>query len=209
MQLILDSKSFASVSITSPEIIGTLSFSNGLILLSFFIIFLYYTYGISKSSSDAPDVKKRSTKAALLLIIAGIAGLVIGSRFFVDNAVTIARAVGVSDTFIGLTVVAVGTSLPELVTSIVAALKKQVQLAVGNIVGSNIFNIFFILGVTALINDIPISGKELVDIFVLFIATLILFISLFVYNKRCINRVEGALMLCSYIAYLAFLIIRG
>ncbi len=209
MQLILDNHHYSSISLTSPETIGTLSFSNGLILLLFFVIFLYYTFGISKSTSEEPEIKKRSTNITLILIIAGVAGLVVGSKLFVDNAVIIARSLGVSDTFIGLTVVAIGTSLPELVTSIAAAVKKQVELAVGNIVGSNIFNIFFILGVTALIKDIPMSGKELVDILVLFAATLVLFLSLFVYKKHCITRTKGILMFSGYCIYLTFLILRG
>lgn len=209
LQIVLDNNTLSSVSFTSPETIGTLSFSNGLILLSFFIIFLYYTFGISKSSADEPEIKKKSLKITLLLIGIGVVGLVVGSRLFVDNAVFIARSLGVSDTFIGLTIVAIGTSLPELVTSIVAALKRQVELAVGNIVGSNIFNIFFILGTTALIKEIPMSGKELVDILVLFIATLILFITLFVNKKRIVTRMEGIGMLCGYSAYIVFLVLRG
>lgn len=209
LQLVLDNKTLNTISFTSPEQIGTLSFSNGLILLAFFIIFLYYTFGIAKSTGEEPELKKRSGMVTFVLIVIGVIGLVVGSRLFVDNAVIIARSLGVSDTFIGLTIVAIGTSLPELVTSIVAALKKRVELAVGNIVGSNIFNIFFILGVTALVNEIPMSGKEVVDILVLFVATFVLFASLFVYRKHCITRAEGAVMFCSYIAYLVFLVVRG
>lgn len=210
MQIILDTNTIHSLSFTSMETIGTLSFSNGLILLAFFIIFLYYTFGIAKSTSSVtPNIEKRTTKVTFMLIAFGMVGLIVGSRLFVDNAIIIARSFGVSDTFIGLTIVAIGTSLPELVTSIVAALKKQVELAVGNVIGSNIFNIFFILGVTALIKTIPMSGKDLVDIFVLFVATFVLFMTLFVNQKRCVTRAEGVIMLCGYIVYLSFLIVRG
>lgn len=191
------------------QISGSLTFSNGLILLAFFIIFIYYTFGIAKVTGDEqPAVKVIPFRKALFFIVLGLTGLVFGSKILVDNAVVIAKVLGVSDQLIGLTLVAVGTSVPELVTSVVAATKNKVELAVGNVVGSNIFNIFFILGVTALIADLPVTGEGLMDILVLFVATLILFISFFVMKKRVVGRTEGVFMLLTYCGYIYYLLIR-
>lgn len=210
LQNLLDENKISMSILGSSEIIGSLTFSNGLILLSFFVIFLYYTFGIAKlTGEDQPEIKKTSSLRSGFFIVVGLVALGLGSKLFVDSAVDLAKSFGVSETFIGLTIVAVGTSMPELVTSVVAASKKRVELAVGNIVGSNIFNIFFILGVTALIKTVPLTGQNLADIIVLFLATLILFISLFVIKKHTITRVEGAFMVISYIGYITFLIIRG
>lgn len=210
IQNILDKTDHTPIILNSQNVIGSLTFSNGLILLSFFIIFLYYTFGIAKvTGEEKPDIKKSPLAKSVIFILLGLSGLVLGSKFFVDSAVSIATMLGVSQTFIGLTVVALGTSLPELVTSVVAALKKQAEIAVGNVVGSNIFNIFFILGITSLTAKIPITGQTFTDIIVLFATTLILFISFFVLKKGTIGRIEGSVMVTLYIGYISFLIIRG
>jgi cation:H+ antiporter len=210
IQTLLDQHRFSLSAVNSSEVIGSLTFSNGLILLFFFIIFLYYTFGIAKASGDeVPEIKKMNLQKSVLLIVVGLVALGIGSNVFVTNAVTLAKGLGVSELLIGLTIVAVGTSMPELVTNIVAARKKRVELVIGNIVGSNIFNIFFILGVTALIKTIPLTGENLTDILVLFGTTLLLFLSLFVFRKRIITRMEGAFMVLCYVLYLSFLVIRG
>lgn len=210
LQTLLDQHKFGFQAINSTDVIGSLTFSNGLILLLFFVIFMYYTFGIAKASSDQePEIKKLTSWQAYLYIVIGLVALGLGSNLFVDNAVSIAQGLGVSELLIGLTIVAVGTSMPELITNIIAAKKRSVDLIIGNIVGSNIFNIFFILGVTALIETIPLTGKNLADILVLFATTLLLFLSLFVFRKRVITRTEGAFMLVSYGVYLTFLIIRG
>jgi cation:H+ antiporter len=210
VQTLLDQHRFSLAAINSKEVIGSLTFSNGLILLFFLIIFLYYTFGIAKASgNEQPKIKQMKPLHASGLIIVGLIALGLGSKFFVDNAVILAKAVGVSELFIGLTIVAVGTSMPELVTNIVAARKRQVELVIGNVVGSNIFNIFFILGVTALIETIPLTGESLTDILVLFGSTLLLFLFLFVFKKRKITRIEGVFMLVCYGLYLTFLIVRG
>lgn len=210
LQNILDGNKLSMLTLGSRDVIGSLTFSNGLILLSFFIIFLYYTFGIAKTTGEEePDIKILSHLRSILFIVLGLVALVFGSKIFVDNAVYLARSLGVSETFIGLTIVAIGTSMPEMVTSVVAAYKKRVELAIGNIVGSNIFNIFFILGITSLIKTIPLTGQNLVDILVLFLATLILFISLFVYKRHRIGRLEGVFMIACYVGYITFLILRG
>ncbi len=210
IQNILDRVSTQPLSITSTQVIGSLTFSNGLILLLFFIIFLYYTFGIAKvTGDDEPLVKKETMPKSIFVVVVGLMGLIIGSKFLVDSAVYIATAIGVSQTFIGLTIVAVGTSLPELVTSVVAAIRKQAEIAVGNVVGSNIFNIFLVLGVTSTTKEIPINGQSLGDILVLFIATFVLFISFFIMKKRVVGRLEGITMVTLYIGYLSFLVMRG
>lgn len=210
VQALLDQHRIGLYAINSDQVIGSLTFSNGLILLLFFIIFIYYTFAIAKASSDdVPEIKKMNPWHSYMFVGLGLAALGIGSKLFVDNAVSIAKDLGVSELLIGLTIVSIGTSLPELVTNIIAAKKKRVELVIGNVVGSNIFNIFFILGATALIKTIPLTGKNLADILVLFATTLLLFLFVFVFRSRVITRREGAFMIASYCAYLTFLIIRG
>ena len=210
LQNIIDSESIFKIPVFGNEIVGSVTRSNGLVLLSFFVIFLYYTFGIAKvSSDDEPEIKPRKTMISVLMVIAGLIGLMLGSKLLVDNAISIAKLFGVSDTLIGLTLVAVGTSVPELVTSLVAASKKQVDIAVGNVVGSNIFNIFFVLGLTSLITPLPLPGVNVADLLVLFLTTIALFGFLFVRKKHIITKVEGSLMLAAYGAYIVFLIYRG
>jgi cation:H+ antiporter len=209
-QNVIDSSNFHTFFGSENNAIGSLTFSNGLILLAFFIIFIYYTFGIAKVTADEnPVINKFSLPKSIIFIIAGLMGLMLGSKFLVDNAVILAKILGVSDQFIGLTLVAVGTSVPELVTSIVAAARKKVELAVGNVIGSNIFNIFFILGITSLVSDIPINSQGLLDILVLLLTTTVLFVSFFILKKRSIGKIEGGTMLIAYTCYIAFLIIRG
>lgn len=209
LQNIIDGGQIFNLNLQSTEIVGFLTASNGIILLAFFIIFLYYTFGISKASADEPKIKPQKLSISIGLLIAGIAGLTFGSKLLIDNGIIIARFLGVSDTFIGLTLVAVGTSLPELVTSLVAASRKQVDIAVGNVVGSNIFNIFFVLGITTLVKPLPLEAQNISDLLVLFASTVLLFGSLFVMRRHTIGRVEGVFMLTAYGAYLAFLVARG
>lgn len=210
VQTLLDEHQFSLAALNTKEVIGSLTFSNGLILLLFLIIFLYYTFGIAKASADEePEIKKMKSRQAYIYVFIGLVALVLGSSLFVDNAVVLAKSIGVSDLFIGLTIVAIGTSLPELITNIVAARKRKVELVIGNVIGSNIFNIFFILGITSLIQNIPLTGENLTDILVLFGSTLLLFLFLFVFKKHVITRMEGAFMIACYLLYLTFLIIRG
>lgn len=210
IQHILDARVSPTFNLNSPEEAGLITFTNGLVLLAFFIIFIYYTFGISKVTGDNDtEIKSYSGIKSTLLVIGGLITLGLGSRLVVDNAILIARTFGVSDALIGLTIVAIGTSLPELITSVKAALKKNSDIAVGNIVGSNIFNIFFILGFTALFKDLPLSGQNVADILVLFATTILLFVTLFVWKKHTITRNEGTIMVLCYVAYTAFLVIRG
>lgn len=199
---------------------SALTRTDGLVLISFFAIFLYYVFGISKVESsatvDAEPVKQvESTPRAhslwrsSLMIGGGLLGLVIGGKWIVDGAVVFATGLGVSEALIGLTIVAVGTSLPELATSAVAAYKKDVDIAVGNIVGSNIFNIFWILGVSAIIRPLPFSPMLASDVFVTVLATLLLFISLFVGKRHILERWQGVCFITLYVGYVVYLVFRG
>ncbi|HMS91492.1 MAG TPA: calcium/sodium antiporter, partial [Candidatus Absconditabacterales bacterium] len=151
--------------VANDAIIDGASFSgitriDGLVLLSFFAIFMYYVFGISRTENDLPEevtVKKMSGWKSIIFIIIGLIGLTLGGQWIVDGAIQIAKIFGVSETVIGLTIVAVGTSLPELATCVVAAMKKKSDIAIGNIIGSNIFNIFWILGLSAIISPLPFN----------------------------------------------------
>ncbi len=179
--------------------------------LSFFTIFLYYTFGISKSTDDVietGEIKNYSYVKSTAFIILGFLGLVIGGKWIVDGAVKIAELFNVSQSLIGLTVVAIGTSLPELATSAVAAYKKQSDIAIGNIVGSNIFNIFWILGFSALIRPLPFNPKSNIDIIMTIAASLILFLTMYIGKKRVIERWQGVLMILIYFGYVGFLIVN-
>lgn len=189
--------------------VSVITFLDGVVLLSFFLVFLSYT--ISLSLSKGPDqsleVKSYSIGLAVLLLVIGIGLLVFGGRLIVDNATMFARNLGISERIIGLTIISIGTSLPELATSIVAALKKQADIAIGNVVGSNIFNVFFILGLSALIAPIEGSTQVNIDLMVNVIASLALFLFIFTGKGRRIERWEGILLFGIYTTYLGYLFI--
>jgi cation:H+ antiporter len=189
--------------------VSALTRTDGLVLLGFFVVFLYYSAGIAQPvsgmSQHVPGPAARPG-GAVLRILGGLAALLLGGKWIVDAAVAIAAAVGLSQSVIGLTVVAVGTSLPELATSIVAALKKNVDIAVGNVVGSNIFNIFFILGVSALVRPLPFRESANADVMMAIAASLMLFVTMFTGKRRVLDRWEGALFLVAYIAYVGWLL---
>ncbi|MBI4262146.1 sodium:calcium antiporter, partial [Candidatus Uhrbacteria bacterium] len=185
---------------------------DGFILIAFFIIFLYYTFGMSRvQAADAAEVPMHqySLPRACLMVGLGLVGLTVGGKWIVDGAVSLATTLGVSEALVGLTIVAVGTSLPELATSAVAAYKKDVDIAVGNIVGSNIFNIFWILGVSAVIRPLPFSQILMSDVLMTVIATLLLFVFLFIGKRHILERWQGICFIVFYISYVAYLIIRA
>lgn len=188
-----------------------LSRGDGFILIGFFIIFMYYIVSISKDVDLGieTDVKEMATGKSTLFILGGLAGLVIGGKLIVDSAVEISMSLGLSQSFIGLTVVAVGTSLPELATSAVAAYKKNVDIAVGNIVGSNIFNIFWILGVSSLIKPLPFNPASIYDLGMTIMASILLFLFLFVGRKHQIDKFKGIIFVLIYIGYIVFLSINS
>ena len=188
-----------------------LSTTDGILLLCFFLIFLSYTFAIaldgkSQATDEENNIKQMPMLKSVLFIIGGLCGLVYGGQLFVDGAINIARSLGVSESVIGLTLVAGGTSLPELATSIVAALKKNPEIAIGNVIGSNLFNIFFILGCSATITPMNISGITNIDLSVLVGASILMWFFGLFFAKRTINRPEGAFFVLCYVAYTVFLI---
>jgi len=188
-----------------------LSRGDGLILLSFFIIFMYYTFGISKSSKEeqAEPVTTYKNYVAASMIIGGILGVVIGGNLMVDAAVKVATFFGVSEALIGLTIVAIGTSLPELATSAIAAYHKKTDIAIGNVVGSNIFNVFWILGFSAIIKPLYFSVALNIDLIILIVITLVLLLFIFIGKKNVLQRWQGGTMVGLYAVYIIYLITRG
>lgn len=186
--------------------------SDGIVLLGFFVIYLYYTFSIAKkgnNSSAEGQYKNYPVWLSILMVVGGIVGLTLGGKLMVDNAVAIAKALGISDSVIALTLVAVGTSIPELATSIAAALKRNADIAIGNVVGSNIFNVFLILGVSATISPLYPAGLTTVDFAVCIGASVLLFVSCFVLRPMTIYRVEGWTMLLLYVGYMVWLVWNG
>ncbi len=182
--------------------------SEGIVLLLFFAIFLVYNLTVAKAGGEQEEMETKdfTTGKAILFIILGLAGLILGGRLIVDSAVSIAEVLGLSERVIGLTVVSIGTSLPELATSIIAVRKKNVDIAIGNVVGSNIFNIFLILGASTTISPVILNNGSFLDIFVNIAASLLLFIFIFTGKGRKLERWEGIFMLLLYIAYVSYLI---
>ncbi|NOS57552.1 MAG: calcium/sodium antiporter [Cyclobacteriaceae bacterium] len=192
----------------NPAIAGTLSRLDAFIFLLFFGGFMFYIVRTMKNNSDLDQdtVKIYSSGLSIVYIVAGLAMLIGGGKLVVDNAIEIAQSFGMSEKLIGLTILAAGTSLPELVTSCVAAYRKNTDIAIGNVIGSNIFNIFFILGITGLINPMPYSASMNFDIYVLIASTIVLMIFMFTINTRKLDRWEAFLLLVGYITYTAYLI---
>jgi cation:H+ antiporter len=189
---------------------NTLSRLEGFILLIFFCGFLYYVYSQLKTSPEESEQEFKEMKGSkiALLIVAGLVGLIAGGRLVVDNAIHIAHTLGVSEKIIGLTIVAAGTSLPELATSAVAAVKKKADIAVGNIIGSNIFNIFLILGVSSIIRPIKYTLSFNTDIAILVAGTLFLLLAMFTGFRKRLDRWQAAILLISYIAYTVYLVTK-
>lgn len=187
-----------------------LSRSEGMALMAYFILFMYYAFGMAKEEGGLEDgIKKHSFPKALTMTLVGIVGLTYGGKWVVDGAVAIASMLGLSQALIGLTIVAIGTSLPELATSAVAAYKKKADIAIGNVVGSNIFNILWVLGLSSTIRALPFSPQSNVDILMVIFATLLLFGLIFIGKKGVLSRREGFIFLACYASYIVFLVMRG
>ena len=182
---------------------------DGLVLLLFFVIFLSYNIKLAKAGRDQDElaIKDLSVFKSLLLVLGGLGLLVLGGRIIVVFAVKFAQLVGIPERIIALTIVSIGTSLPELATSIIAALKRNVDIAIGNVVGSNIFNIFFILGLSSVITPVQVTAIANSDMIVGIAASLLLFVFIFTGKERKIERWEGMIFMFSYICYVGFLII--
>lgn len=188
------------------ENIGMISRPVGIVLLIIFVVYIGTLIVLAKRNKVTEDNgKDMPVWKCLLLIVVGLACIIIGGQLVVENAKGIAAALGMSETLIGLTVVAIGTSLPELVTSIVAARKGENGLAVGNVVGSNIFNILFILGVSATIHPIAVNYASVIDLLILVVVSVATFV--FSLTKK-ISRIEGAVMILMYATTVIFAIVR-
>lgn len=186
-----------------------LSRVDGIILLGLFALFLFYIYKnmrTENSDTASPQIQ-RSVFKTVIFIIAGLGSLILGGRLVVNSAVEIARFFQLSEKLIGLTIVAAGTSLPELVTSLVAVKKKSNDIAVGNILGSNIFNIFLILGISSTIRPMPFSIAFNIDITILLAATAALFIAMFTGVRKKLDRWEAGLFVASFAGYMAYLVL--
>lgn len=190
-----------------------LSRLDGMLLFLLFGLFLYYVYIQMKIEAPMAEVtqikvsiENKSNLKIWGLIIVGLLGLVIGGKLVVENAIEIATNLGVSEKIIGLTIISAGTSLPELVTSVVAAIKKNSDIAIGNVVGSNIFNIFLILSVSSFINPVAHNSAFNFDIYMLLGGTIFLFIAMFTGKKKKLDRWEALVLLLSYILYTLYLI---
>lgn len=184
-----------------------ISRSDALYLLGIFGVFMIDSFKSVKNGNDEEEenVKPMPMVKALVFIVLGLAGLVFGGQVFVDHTVSIAEKFHVSEAFISITLMAVGTSLPELATCIVAAMKGQNQLALGNVIGSNIFNISLILGSSAVISPFEIQTISTVDMVVVIVAVVLLWLAAFTFKKKMLDRVEGAIFLLCYIGYIVYL----
>ena len=198
--------------------VSVLTRTDGLIFLCFFLIFLYYSFDIAltdrKKVPKKDEIETYTTFRSVIYIVLGLAGLALGGKWIVDGAVQIAEAFNVSQSLIAISVVAIGTSLPELATSVIAALKKQTDIAIGNVVGSNIFNLFWVLGFSAVVHPLPFNPDINFDVTMTILASIVLFTVMFTGKmgdgrKYLIDRKEGGFMVALYVAYMIFLIVRG
>lgn len=185
-----------------------LSRIDAVILLLLFAAFLYYvaTQLKTEEGGEKMEVKDYSQLKIWTLILIGLGGLVLGGKLVVDNAVSMAQSLGVSEKIIGLTIVAAGTSLPELATSVVAAYRKNTDIAIGNIIGSNIFNIFLILGVSGLVRPLEFNPSFNTDIYILMGGTIFLFLAMFTGKRKKLDRWEAFILLATYLLYTGYLV---
>lgn len=188
---------------------NTFTRSDGIVIILFFLVFVYYLIKMARNKIDkSQDEKYMSMKKAILFTILGIAGIIIGSNLVVENASAIARTIGISESMVALTIVALGTSLPELVTSITATRKGEYDIAIGNVVGSNIFNIGMVIGAPiAIFGGIQQFSINYIDLITMIISAFLLFI--FSYNDRKISKFEGSIFLIMFVTYYGYVIYRG
>lgn len=203
---------FANDVLLDGGVANVISRIDGLVLLGFFLIFMRYTFAIARnggeSQEESQEIKLMPVWKSAVFILGGLAGLIGGGQLFVEGASGVARSLGVSESIIGLTLVAGGTSLPELATSVTAALKKNPGIAIGNVIGSNLFNIFFVLGCSASIAPLPMGNINNMDMAVLVGSSVLFWLVGWFFRKRTITRPEGALLILCYVAYTTWLILQ-
>ena len=187
---------------------NTISRIDGLILLGIFACYMWVSFKSDKGDEAEGEegTVSRNLAVSIIMVIGGLAALIFGGRLFVNSATALAQMFGVSDKFIAITVMAAGTSMPELATCVVAALKGRGQLALGNVLGSNISNILLILGGSALICPLSFSGMTSIDLVVVFLCAVFIFLSAFLFRKKELDRVEGVIFLLTEAAYMWYLI---
>lgn len=195
--------------------VSQLSRLDGILLLMFFAIFMRYTFNQARHTAADPlvqagaETKKMPAMRGAIYVVGGLAALIFGGNLFVDGASGLARSMGVSEAVIGLTVVAVGTSLPELATSVVAALKGNADLATGNVIGSNIFNAFFVLGCGATVRPLQFGSIGNFDLLTMTVASVLFWLFGRFFRLRTITRIEGGVLLAAYIIYTAVLLLNA
>ncbi len=203
--------------------------SEGWLLLCFFAVFMAYTiysqsavrcapaggsgasqetYGTTQQAAGVGETKRRKMWVLVLMTVGGIAGLLAGGELFLNGAVAMAQRFGISDTVIAVTIVAGGTSLPELAASVVAAVKRKPGIALGNILGSNVMNIFLVLGASAAVSPLQMGDITMGDLFAVFVAAVLIFVAAFTFRSRRIDRIEGVIFLLLYIGYIVWLLKR-
>lgn len=183
--------------------------TEGFVLLAFLLIFLFYTFNMSKGEESPGQVRQFALPLSIIMVIGGLVALVFGGDLFVDNAAMLAGRMGVSESVVAITIVAGGTSLPELVTTLVAAIKKRPGMAIGNIVGSNLFNILLILGVSSSISSIRIQGITVVDYGIFILSAILLYVFGLFFGDKTIKRFEGSILLSLFICYTVYLVMTA
>ena len=206
--------SIALILVSGSMLVGgapgeTITRYGGMLLLCFLAVFVRYTFSITNDADDEETGEVMSIWKVVLFIVAGLAALIFGGNIFVDGATEIARVLGLSEAVIGITIVSAGSSLPELAVSVSAARKGNVGIALGNVLGSNILNIFFILGVSATITPIALDGFSSVDYYVLLASSLLIYIVARFGGKAVITRFEGAVLVAGYVAYTTWLVMNA
>jgi cation:H+ antiporter len=198
----------AADSYLDNSLVNAISRSDGVILLLFFSIFLVYNIMVSKGekNDESIETKGYSNLKSILFIMLGLAGLIIGGKLIVDGATGLAHSFGISERIISLTILSIGTSLPELATTLIAIRKKNVDIAIGNVVGSNIFNIFFILGISTIVQPAEVAMASFPDIIINILASLFLFIFILSGKSQKLQRWHGFVLLSLYIGYIAYLL---
>lgn len=195
---------------------GIVTRSEGLLMLCFWIVFMVYSFMTAKrddapqqtTSGEKEEEKRHPIWLEIIMIAGGLAGLIYGGDLFLEHAVIFARDMGMSEAVIAVTLMAGGTSMPELITCVIAAVKKRGQLALGNVIGSNISNIFLILGTCATVSPLQMGEILPIDLIILTLASLIIAVTAFTFRRNELDRVEGVLFVCMYIGYVVYLLMR-
>lgn len=190
----------------NDDVINIITRTEGILLLCFAGVFLYSTILGTIGNKNIKTPKEKFQIKSLVYILAGVTLIALSAEVIVNSAINISKGLGISENIIGLTVIAIGTNFPELITSLVSVRKGEIDVAIGNLVGTNIYNIFLILGIASTINPITINNKAFIDIMILAIISVIVYI--FIQHKKDINRKEGIIMVLGYIAYIIYVVVR-